>query len=95
MALAIIDYRARGLYRICKGGGQSCWAPILMFVNIYTGELPIRKTCNFDKSLALNNVLKVTDGTMHRFCCVCNKSHMIMMIDWQPSQFYIDPLYEA
>ena len=32
-----------------------------MFVNIYAGELPTRKTCNFDKHL--NHILKVMDGT--------------------------------
>ena len=43
-------------------------APIVMFINIYAGESPIRKTCNFDKPL--NHILKVMDGCMHRFCLV-------------------------
>ena len=34
-------------------------APIVIFINIYAGELPIRKTCNFDKPL--NHILKVMD----------------------------------
>ena len=43
-------------------------APIVMFINIYAGESPIRKTCNFDKPL--NHILKVMDGCMHIFCLV-------------------------
>ena len=43
-------------------------APIVMFINIYTGESHIRKTCNFDKPL--NHILKVMDGCMHIFCLV-------------------------
>ena len=43
-------------------------APIVMFINIYAGESPIRKTCNFDKPL--NHSLKVMDGCMHIFCLV-------------------------
>ena len=39
-----------------------------MFINIYAGESPIRKTCNFDKPL--NHILKVMDGCMHIFCLV-------------------------
>ena len=41
-------------------------APIMMLVNIYAGELPIRKTCDFDKPL--NHILKVMGGCMHIFC---------------------------
>ena len=43
-------------------------APNVMFINIYAGESPIRKTCNFDKPL--NHILKVMDGCMHIFCLV-------------------------
>ena len=50
-----------------------------MFVNIYAGELAIRKTCNSDKSL--NHILKVMDGCMalsfmHIFCLVSIKTHI-------------------
>ena len=49
--------------------------PIVMFINIYAGELPIiRKTCNFDKFL--NDILKVVDGCMHISCLVSIKTHI-------------------
>ena len=68
-------------------------AQIVMFVNIYAGELPIRKTCNFDKPL--NHVLKVIDGCMHIFCLVSIKTHIISMLELQPSLFFTDSLHEA
>ena len=63
-------------------------APIIvMFVNIYAGELPIRKTCNFDKPL--NHILKTMDGgCMHIFCLVSIKTHIISMMELQPSPFF-------
>ena len=69
------------------------YAQIVMFVNIYTGELPIRKTGNFDKPL--NHVLKVIDGCMHIFCLVSIKAHIISMLELQPSLFFTDSLHEA
>ena len=68
-------------------------APIVMFVNIYSGELPIRKTNNFDKPL--NHILKVKDGCMHIFCLVSLKTHIITMMELQPSLFFTDSLHEA
>ena len=41
----------------------------MMFVNIYAGELPIRKTSNID----LNNVLKGMGCGMHLFCLKKNQ----------------------
>ena len=38
----------------------------MMFVNVYAGDLSIRKTCNHDRPL--NNVLKDIDDCMHVFC---------------------------
>ena len=59
-----------------------------MFVNIYAGELPIRKTCNLDKPL--NSILKVMDGcNMHVFCLESIKSHIIRMLELQPSPFLL------
>ena len=60
-------------------------APIVMFINIYAGESPIRKSCNFDKPL--NHILKVMDGCMHIFCLVSIKTHKIRMLQLQPSLF--------
>ena len=54
--------------RIHKCSTNFAGAPIVMFINIYAGESPIRKTCNFDKPL--NHILKVMDGCMHIFCLV-------------------------
>ena len=68
-------------------------APIVMFINIYAGESPIRKTCNFDKPL--NHILKVMDGCMHIFCFVSIKTHKISMLELQPSPFFTDLLHEA
>ena len=61
-------------------------APIVMFVNIYAGELPIRKTCNFDKPL--NHILKTMDGCMHIFCLVSIKTHITSMMELQLSPFF-------
>ena len=60
-------------------------APIVMFVNIYAGELPIRKTCNFDKPL--NHISKVMGGCTHIFCLASIKPHIISMLELQPSPF--------
>ena len=68
-------------------------APIMIFVNIYAGELPIRKTRNFDKPL--NHILKVIDGCMHIFCLVSIKTHIISMLELEPSLFFTDSLHEA
>ena len=68
-------------------------APIVMFINIYAGDSPIRKTCNFDKPL--NHILKVMDGCMHIFCLVSIKTHKIRMLELQPSPFFTDSLHEA
>ena len=68
-------------------------AHIVMFVNNYAGELPIRKTCNFDKPL--NHISKVMGGCMHIFCLVRIKTHIISMLELQPSLFYNDSLHEA
>ena len=58
-------------------------APIVMFINIYAGDSPIRKTCSFDKPL--NHILKVRDGCMHIFCLVSIKTHKIRMLELQQS----------
>ena len=68
-------------------------APIVMFINIYAGDSPIRKTCNFDEPL--NHILKVMDGCMHIFCLVSIKTHKIRMLKLQPSPFFTDSLHEA
>ena len=68
-------------------------APIVMFINIYAGESPIRKSCNFNKPL--NHILKVMDGCMHIFCLVSIKTHKIRMLELQPSPFFTDSLREA
>ena len=68
-------------------------APIVMFVNIYAGDSPIRKTCNFIKPL--NYILKVMDGCMHIFYLENIKTHVIRMLEWQPSPFFTDSLHEA
>ena len=62
-------------------------APIVMFVNIYAWELPIRKTCNFDKPL--NHISKVMGGCMHIFCPVSIKTHIISMLELQASPFLL------
>ena len=72
-------------------GLQLARAPIVMFVNIYAGELPIRKTCNFDKPL--NHIFKVMDGCMHIFCLVSIKTHIIRMLELQLSPFCTDSLH--
>ena len=68
-------------------------APIVMFVNIYAGDSPIRKTCNFMKPL--NYILKVMDGFMHIFCLVSIKTHIIRMLEWQPSLRFLPMKHEA
>ena len=68
-------------------------APIVMFVNIYAGELPIGKTCNFDKTL--KHILKVMDGCMHIFCLVSIKTHIIRMLELQLNLFFTDSLHKA
>ena len=64
-------------------------APIVMFVNNYAGELPIRKTCNFDKPL--NRISKVMGGCMHIFCLVS----IISMLEFQLSPFFNDSLHNC
>ena len=78
---------------LIKFGPSLAGAPIVMFINIYAGESPIRKTCNFDKPL--NHILKVMDGCMHIFCLVSIKTHKIRMLELQPSPFFTDLLHEA
>ena len=63
-----------------------------MFIDIYAGDLAIRKLCYFDRPL--NNILKSMDGCLHIFCLVNIKSHRIRMLEMQPSLFYTDPLYQ-
>ena len=53
----------------------------------------VRKTCNFDKPL--NHILKVMDGCMNMFCLVSIKTHIISMMELQPSPFFTDSLHEA
>ena len=53
----------------------------------------VRKTCNFDKPL--NHILKVMDGCMHMFCLVSIKTHIISMMELQPSPLFTDSLHEA
>ena len=71
---------------------QLAGAPIGMLINIYAGELPIRKMCNFDKPR--NNILKGMDDCMHLFYLESIKSHIKRMIELQYSQFYMGPLVE-
>ena len=52
-----------------------------------------KETCNFDKPL--NHILKVKDGCMHIFCLVNIKTHIITMMELQPSLFFTDSLHEA
>ena len=68
-------------------------APIVMFINIYAGESPIRKSCNFDKPL--NHIFKVMEGCMHIFCLVSIKTHIIRMLELQQSPFFTNSLHEA
>ena len=62
-------------------------APIVMFINIYAGELAIRKTCNLDKPLY--HILKVMDGCVHIFCLVSIKTHIIRILELQPCPFFL------
>ena len=48
-------------------------APIVMFINIYAGELPIRKTCNFDKPL--NHIFKVRMAVCTYLPCKHQNTH--------------------
>ena len=66
-------------------------APIDMFINIYAGDSPIRKTCNFDKPL--NYILQVLDDCMYIFCLVSIETHKIRMLELQPSPFFTDSLH--
>ena len=79
--------------RAIESGCDLAGAPIVMFFNIYAGDSPIRKTCNFDKPL--NHILEVMDGCMHIFCLVSIKVHKIRMVELQPSPFFTDSLHEA
>ena len=41
------------------------------------------------------HILKVKDGCMHIFCLVSIKTHIIRMLELQPSPFFTDLLHEA
>ena len=63
-----------------------------MFINIYSWDVPIRETCNFDSPL--NNIFIGIDLFYANILFVSIKSHMINMMELQYNQFYVDPLYE-
>ena len=80
------DVPGNGYVFILRASRTLAGAPIVMFINIYAGESPIRKPCNFDKPL--NHILKVMDGCMQIFCLVSIKTHKIRMLELQPSPFF-------
>ena len=76
----------------CTSSYWFAGAPTVMFVNVYAGELPIRKMCNFNKPL--NNILKEIDGC-YAYILPCKHQNTHDEDDRIAMQSVRNPLYES